>query len=68
MKENYRDLTLEEMYTKRSELKEKYRTVRFNKVVGHVDNPLEKRTLRRAIARINTIIHQAETTAKENQE
>jgi len=29
-------------------------------VVGHVENPLEKRTLRRQIARVETLINQAE--------
>ena len=31
-------------------------TDRFKLVLGHVENPLEKRTVRRQIARLNTII------------
>jgi large subunit ribosomal protein L29 len=27
-------------------------------VIGHVDNPLQKRILRRELARVNTIIHE----------
>jgi large subunit ribosomal protein L29 len=30
--------------------------LRFKMVLGHVENPLEKRNLRRQIARLNTII------------
>jgi large subunit ribosomal protein L29 len=29
---------------------------RFKVVIGHVDNPLQKRTMRRQIARLNTLI------------
>ena len=32
--------------------------LRFQMVVGHVDNPMQKRTIRREIARLNTLIHQ----------
>lgn len=57
MKNNYKDLTFEELLNKREELKKAYRDLRFNMVVGHVDNPLRKRTLRRNIARLNTMIY-----------
>ena len=58
MRDSFNDLTYEELHTKREELKSRYQNILFNKVVGHVDNPLEKRTLRRQIARANTIIHE----------
>jgi large subunit ribosomal protein L29 len=57
MKDSFKDLTFEELLAKREDLKKKYRDIRFNKVVGHVDNPLEQRTLRRKIARLNTLIY-----------
>lgn len=57
MRDSFRELTLEELVAKRQELKEKYRELRFNMVVGHVDNPLQKRTMRRKIARLNTLIY-----------
>ncbi len=60
MKDSFKDLTLKELLTKREEMKKEYRDLRFNLVVGHVDNPLRKRTLRRQIARLNTIIHEYE--------
>ena len=57
MRNSFRDLTFEELVAKREELRKKYLDTRINKVVGHVDNPLEKRTLRRQIARLNTMIY-----------
>lgn len=57
MRNSFKELTFEELLTKREELKKKYRDLRFNMVVGHVDNPLEKRVLRRQIARVNTLIY-----------
>lgn len=57
MRNSFTELTFEELLTKREELKKKYRDLRFNMVVGHVDNPLEKRTLRRQIARVSTLIY-----------
>ena len=58
MKNSFNDLTYDELLTKREELRKKNLDLRFNMVIGHVDNPLEKRTLRRQIARLNTIIHE----------
>lgn len=57
MRNSFKELTFEELLTKREELKKKYRELRFNMVVGHVDNTLEKRTLRRQVARVNTLIY-----------
>ncbi|MCA1754721.1 MAG: 50S ribosomal protein L29, partial [Spirochaeta sp.] len=53
MRDSFQDLTFEELVSKREELKKKYQELRFNMVIGHVDNPLEKRLLRRRIARLN---------------
>jgi large subunit ribosomal protein L29 len=58
MKNSIKDLTYDELLVKRDELKKRLLEVRFKKIVGHMDNPLEKRTLRRDIARLNTIIHE----------
>ena len=68
MKNSFRDLTFEELLTKREELKKKYRDLRFNMVVGHVDNPLEKRVVRRQIARVNTLIYNHPDVAKAMEE
>jgi len=58
MKESYKDLSYEELLKKRDELIKKSMDFRFKRVMGHVENPLEKRMLRRRIARLNTIIHE----------
>ncbi len=57
MKDSFRELTFEELLLKREELKRRYLDARFDQVVGHVENPLAKRTLRRQIARLNTLIY-----------
>ncbi|MHC6202429.1 50S ribosomal protein L29 [Breznakiellaceae bacterium SP9] len=64
MKNNFKDLTIFELRAKRDELNKKYMEFRFQLVIGHVDNPLLKRTLRRQIARLNTLIHLDELKAK----
>ncbi len=61
MKNKFNDLTLDEMLAKREELSGKMRDLRFEMVMGHVENPLEKRNLRRQIARLNTMIHEHNT-------
>jgi large subunit ribosomal protein L29 len=61
MKDSFNDLNFQELLTKREELKKQYRDLRFDLVLRHVDNPLQKRTLRRKIARINAIIHEYNT-------
>ncbi|MFP4642920.1 MAG: 50S ribosomal protein L29 [Spirochaetales bacterium] len=57
MKNAFKDLTFQELVQKREEVRTRYKDIRFNMVVGHVENPLEKRTLRRQIARLNTLIY-----------
>ena len=59
-KANYKDLSLAELSAKRSELKQKYMDLRFQFVVGHVENPMLKRSMRREIAALNTFIRQKE--------
>lgn len=58
MKDSFKDLTQEECIARQAELSRKLQRVRFDMVVGHVENPLEKRVLRRQIARLNTLIGQ----------
>lgn len=57
MRDSYKDLTFEELVTKREEVSQQFRQLRYDMVVGHVDNPLQKRLLRRRIARLNTLIY-----------
>ena len=58
MRDSYADLTYNELVTKKEELTRRYREIRFDKIVGHLDNPVELRTLRRRLSRVNTIIHE----------
>jgi large subunit ribosomal protein L29 len=65
MKNSFKNLSFAELKAKRDELKKKYMDFRFQVVIGHVDNPLQKRILRRQIARLNTLIHQQEAGPQE---
>jgi large subunit ribosomal protein L29 len=58
MKDSFNELSYQELLTKREELRKAYRDLRFNMVLRHVDNPLQKRVLRRRLARVTTIIHE----------
>ncbi len=60
MKKTFNDLTPDELAVKRVELTGKVRELRFEMVMGHVENPMEKKNLRRQIARLNTIINEYE--------
>ena len=57
-KKNDKELSYAELVARRDELKQKYMDLRFKKVIAHVDNPMEIRTIRREIARLNTFIQQ----------
>ena len=57
-KKKDKELSYEELVAKRAELKRKYMDFRIQAVVGHVENPIQKRMMRREIARLNTLIHQ----------
>ncbi len=58
MKNSFNDLTFQELSEKREQLRKEYMDFRINKVMGHVENPLQERHLRRQLARLNTIIHE----------
>ncbi len=59
-KKSDKELSYAELVARRDELKQKYMDLRFKMVIAHVDNPMEKRILRREIARLNTFIRQKE--------
>ena len=59
-KKNVKELSYAELVAQRNELKQKYMDLRFQMVIGHVDNPMQKRAMRRDIARLNTFIRQKE--------
>ena len=59
-KSKLKTMSYPELIARLKELKDKYMDIRFQCIVGHVDNPLQKRTIRREIATINTLITQKE--------
>jgi len=58
MKNSFKNLSFPELKAKRDELKRKHMELRFQMVVGHVENPVLRRTMRRQIAQLNTLIHE----------
>ncbi len=58
MKNSFNDLTYTELVTKREELQQTYLKMRIDKVMGHLENPLGLRTMRRQLTRLNTMIHE----------
>ena len=63
-KKTDKELSYSELVAKRDELKKKYKDLRFKMVISHVDNPMQKRTMRREIARLNTFIQQKEAAGE----
>ncbi|MBQ5780771.1 MAG: 50S ribosomal protein L29 [Spirochaetaceae bacterium] len=59
-KVDLKSMTKAELIVKRDEMKRKYMDLRFQMVLGHVENPMMKKTMRREIARLNTFIRQKE--------
>jgi len=64
VKNSFKNLSFQELKTKRDELSRKYMDLRFQMVIGHVDNPLQKRVMRRQLARLNTLITAQEKSAE----
>jgi large subunit ribosomal protein L29 len=64
MKNSFKNLSMPELVAKRDELNRKYMEFRFQMVIGHVENPLQKRVMRRQIARLNTLIRQQDLAVK----
>ncbi len=58
MKDSFKELTYPELLAKREELRKQYSDLCGNMIIGHVDNPLSKRTLRRKLARVTGIIRE----------
>ncbi|MCR4676622.1 MAG: 50S ribosomal protein L29 [Sphaerochaetaceae bacterium] len=58
MKNSFEKLSYDELVAKRDELRKSYLQMRMDKVLGHVENPLQVRNTRRQIARLNTMINE----------
>jgi large subunit ribosomal protein L29 len=63
-KENYRELTDEDLRKKLNELVEGLFKLRFRKVTDVVENPAQFKKDRRNIARIKTVLRERELKAK----
>ena len=59
-KKNVQEMSYAELVAERNDMKQKYMDLRFQMVIGHVDNPMQKRTMRRQIATLNTLIRAKE--------
>lgn len=59
--ERFRDLTRDELLQKREELKQELFNLKLRRSFRELDNPLKFRTLRREIARIETVISEDRT-------
>lgn len=60
MKYKTEPLSRQEAKAKLEELTKKYMDLRFDKVLGHLENPVELRILRRKIAQLKTILREYE--------
>jgi large subunit ribosomal protein L29 len=49
-----------ELIAEKDKLIKEYKELRFKKVMSVIENPLRIRTVRREVARINTILHNRE--------
>ncbi|KPJ49478.1 MAG: 50S ribosomal protein L29 [candidate division Zixibacteria bacterium DG_27] len=55
-----RDLTTEEILQRKRDLEEELFNLRLRQSTQYLDNPLKVRTLRRELARVNTILKEGE--------
>ncbi len=63
-----RDLNLEEMHRKVSDLKEELFNLRFQHEIGQLENPQRMKLTKREIARLKTIIGEVTINQQENKE
>ena len=65
MKNNYREMTLDELRLEEGKLKQELFNLTFQNSVGQLKNTSSIKTVRKDIARIKTIIHEKTVGAKE---
>ena len=63
-----RDLNLEEMHRKVSDLKEELFNLRFQHEIGQLENPQRMKVTKREIARVKTIIGEVTLNQTEDKE
>lgn len=60
MKQNLKEMKIDELKELREKLIKDYRVFRFNKLMGQLENTLKLRETRRQIARVNTMLREFE--------
>ena len=63
-----RDMTLDEMHSKVSDLKEELFNLRFQHEIGQVENPQRMKQTKKDIARMETVITEVTLNQKQNNE
>ena len=63
-----RDMTLDEMHSKISDLKEELLNLRFQHEIGQLENPQRMKQTKKDIARMETVITEVTLNPKENNE
>ncbi|CAB1061071.1 LSU ribosomal protein L29p (L35e) [Olavius sp. associated proteobacterium Delta 1] len=61
-----RDMNLDEMHSKVSDLKEELFNLRFQHEIGQLENPQRMKQTKKDIARMETIINEVTLNQKEN--
>ena len=68
MKNDFKKFRVSELEEVRDDLIKELRDLRFREVVGELNNPVKKRTLRRSIARAKTVLHEHKLGTRKQQE
>ena len=68
MKNKFNDMSVDELEKTHDDMVEELRELRFREVVGELNNPIAKRTLRRSIARAKTILHEHKCGKRKSEE
>jgi len=55
-----REMTVEELETKLADIKKELFSLRLKKSAGQLENPMKIRSLKRDVARINTLVREKE--------
>lgn len=63
-----RDMTLDEMHSKVSDLKEELFNLRFQHEIGQLENPQRMKQTKKDIARMETVINEVTLNQNENNE
>ena len=61
--DEFRELHVNELEEKISEMKEELFNLRFQDKIGQLSNPVRMRIVKRDIARANTVLHEQERSA-----